>query len=82
MSVTLEPKLMAMRSGEYHLKHGDNYDFAASVFIHDNVAIVYQGVGKPPKRSDVIAALKEYGVKTVRWERIVDGVTSYISRDI
>lgn len=70
MGITLTPIAYTLRSGEKHEKHGDEWEFVATVLRVGRLAYIEGGRGELPSVAEMKAALKEAGFTHAKWVRI------------
>lgn len=80
--VTFETTTGVLRAGKHHEKYGDEYDWSATVVCHNKIATVVGATGTLPPRVELRNVLPDAGFTTARWERIVDGVVTFITVDL
>ena len=74
MGVTLKPIVYVLRGGENHEKHGDPWEFVASVQRIGDVAYIEGGRGELPPIAEIRQILRREGFTQAKWERIENGV--------
>jgi hypothetical protein len=77
LGITLEPieapAVYLLRSGPFHIKHGDPYTLAAVVEVVGDVAEIKGATGRLMEIPAIRAEMKRLGVRQVRWQRSVAG---------
>ena len=78
-----EPIVLIIRGGEDTRCFGDQYQFSATIMIHDGVATIKGASGSMPicprLVKEFVRELKsKYGVTSVVWERIKNGEVKHV----
>jgi hypothetical protein len=79
---TLEPLIYLLRDGPDHHRHGDPYQFSASVVRIGDTAHIYAASGRRPNLANIRDALLAAGFTVVEWERIDNGKVRTICIDL
>jgi hypothetical protein len=75
----IEDHIGLIRGGNEPFNFGDQYSFVACVKINGDEAEIKGGLGKLTQqmRYEIKIELKNRGVNTVKWDRILDGKSTF-----
>lgn len=84
MGFSLEPKVLILRAGKEFAKHGDAFEFVATVTIDKGIAHIQAALGQLPQCdvADFFETLANLGVHKVCWERLKGMQTKLLEFDI